>query len=278
MQGQRTVGVGEKSAHMPADKLKALFGIDAPEAEGMNAVHACEALLEGRVKAMISLGGNLLRAMPDRECIEAAWPRLDLSVSIATKLNRSHLAPGRVAYILPCLGRTDEDVQVTGRQSVSVEDSLPHIHGSVGIARPPSDAVRSEVAIVAGIAAATLPPNDRLRWREWTGDYGLIRDLIAETFPDDFADFNAKLFQPGGFYRGNPVRDLDWKTDSGKARFTVPTTLSALGQEPEAAELIERGIEGAINNKTVTYDLERQMEGATLLKCSEFGQAIVTNM
>ncbi|MGR3584185.1 MAG: FdhF/YdeP family oxidoreductase, partial [Pseudooceanicola nanhaiensis] len=165
-------------------------------------------------------------------------PRLDLSVSIATKLNRSHLAPGRVAYILPCLGRTDEDVQATGRQSVSVEDSLSHIHGSVGIARPPSDAVRSEVAIVAGIAAATLPPNDRLRWREWTGDYGLIRDLIAETFPDDFADFNAKLFQPGGFYRGNPVRDLDWKTDSGKARFTVPTTLSALGQEPEAAELM----------------------------------------
>ncbi|WP_370286392.1 FdhF/YdeP family oxidoreductase [Pseudooceanicola nanhaiensis] len=238
VQGQRTVGVGEKSAHMPADKLKALFGIDAPEAEGMNAVHACEALLEGRVKAMISLGGNLLRALPDRERIEAAWPRLDLSVSIATKLNRSHLAPGRVAYILPCLGRTDEDVQATGRQSVSVEDSLSHIHGSVGIARPPSDAVRSEVAIVAGIAAATLPPNDRLRWREWTGDYGLIRDLIAETFPDDFADFNAKLFQPGGFYRGNPVRDLDWKTDSGKARFTVPTTLSALGQEPEAAELM----------------------------------------
>lgn len=237
VQGQRTVGVGEKSAHMPAGKLKDLFGIDAPSEEGLNAVHACEAILDGRAKAMISLGGNLLRALPDRERMEAAWPRLRLTVNIATKPNRSHLSPGEIGYILPCLGRMDEDMQATGRQAVSIEDSLSHIHGSVGRAKPPSEHVRSEVAIVAGIAKATLPANPRLDWDGWTDDYGRVRDLIAQTFPDDFAGFNDKLYQPGGFYRGNPAREREWKTDSGKAEFTTPTTLSALGQEPTAREM-----------------------------------------
>ncbi|MBC7147526.1 MAG: FdhF/YdeP family oxidoreductase [Thioclava marina] len=233
VQGQRTVGIGEKSAHMPAEKLRELFGIEAPKEDGMNAVMAFEALLEGRVKALISLGGNLVRAMPDRERIEAAYPQLDLSVSIATKLNRSHLAPGKAAYILPCLGRADADMQANGRQATSMEDTFSHIYGSIGAATPPSPHLRSETAIVAGLAKATLPANDRLDWDGWTADYGKVRDLIAETFPDDFADFNARLHQPGGFYRGNPARERTWKTESGKAVFTPPETLSALGQAPE---------------------------------------------
>ncbi|GGL63575.1 molybdopterin-containing oxidoreductase formate dehydrogenase [Wenxinia marina] len=238
VQGQRTIGVGEKSSHMPADKLRELFGIEPPTEEGMNAVHASEALLEGRVKALISLGGNLVRALPDRERMEAAWPTMDLTVNIATKLNRSHLVPGKVGYLLPCLGRTDEDIQGGTAQAVSMEDSLSHIYGSVGRADPPSEQVKSEVAIVAGIAAATLPPNPRLKWREWTADYGLVRDLIAATFPDQFARFNERLFEPGGFYRGNPAREREWKTESGKAEFTTPTTLSSLGETPEGAEVV----------------------------------------
>ena len=232
VQGQRTVGVGEKSAHMPADKLKELFGIDAPTEEGLNAVHACEGILDGRVKAMISLGGNLVRALPDRERMEAAWPKLRLSVHVATKLNRSHLAPGKVSYILPCLGRTDRDIQAGGEQAVSMEDTFSHIYGSIGQAEPPSDQVKSELAVVAGIAKATPPPNPALRWDEWTANYDLVRALIARTFPDDFAEMNEKLMQPGGFYRGNPARERNWQTDSGKAQFTTPTTLSALGGKP----------------------------------------------
>ncbi|ANJ66304.1 formate dehydrogenase [Halothiobacillus diazotrophicus] len=232
VQGQRTVGIGEKSAHMPAEKLKAQFGIDAPSEEGLNIVKASEGVLDGSVKAMLSLGGNLLRALPDRERLEAAWPNLDLTVHISTKPNRSHLAPGKVSYILPCLGRTDIDRQASGPQAVSMEDTFSHIYGSLGTAEPPSDKVRSETAIVAGIAKATLPPNPRLRWDEWVANYDLIRDLIAETFPDDFSDFNKRMMQPGGFYRGNPARDRNWKTESGKAQFTPPTTLSALGQSP----------------------------------------------
>jgi molybdopterin-dependent oxidoreductase alpha subunit len=232
VQGQRTVGVGEKSAHMPGPKLRELFDIAPPQEEGLNAVHACEALLTGRIRAMILLGGNLVRALPDRERMEKAWPALRLTVYIATKLNRSHLTPGQVSYLLPCLGRTDTDVQETGPQAVSVEDSLSHIYGSIGTATPPGPQVRSEVAIVAGLAKATLAANSRLQWDRWTGNYDLIRDLIARTFPDDFARFNERLFEPGGFYRGNKARERQWQTASGRAQFTVPTTLSALGVPP----------------------------------------------
>ena len=232
VQGQRTVGIGEKSSHMPADKLRQMFGIEPPEEEGLNAVGVCEGILEGRVRAMISLGGNLVRALPDRERMERAWPGLRLTVHVATKLNRSHLHPGQVSFILPCLGRIDEDIQESGPQAVSMEDSLSHIYGSLGRAEPPADTLKSETAIVAGIARHTLAPNPRLKWEEWTGNYDLIRDLIAETFPDDFAGFNERLFEPGGFYRGNPARERNWKTGTGKANFRTPTTLSALGQEP----------------------------------------------
>ena len=235
VQGQRTVGVGEKSAHMPAQKLREIFGIEPPEEDGLNAVHACEAILHGQVRAMISLGGNLVRALPDRERMERVWRKLRLTVHISTKLNRSHLVPGEISFILPCLGRTDKDIQAGGQQAVTMEDSLSHIYGSIGQAEPPSEHLRSEAAIVAGIAKATLPPNPRLKWDKWVGNYDLIRNLIAQTFPDDFTDFNARLFRPGGFYRGNPARDRKWKTDSGKAEFTTLTTLSALGAEPEGA-------------------------------------------
>lgn len=229
VQGQRTVGIGEKTASIPLDKLEQMFDFKAPREDGRNAVETCEGILDRSVKALISLGGNLVRALPNRQRMEEAWPSLRLTVSIATKLNRSHLVPGAISYILPCLGRTDIDNQSSGRQAVTMEDSLSHIYGSIGNAEPPSDMLRSEVAIVCAMAKATLAQNPRLRWDEWTGNYDLIRNLIAETYPDEFHDFNGRMHEPGGFYRGNAVRDRVWKTRSGKAEFTAPTTISSLG-------------------------------------------------
>ncbi|THF47330.1 FdhF/YdeP family oxidoreductase [Allorhizobium terrae] len=239
VQGQRTVGICERieSETVPIEKLESLFGITVPRENGRNAVHAAEGILDGSVKAMIMLGGNLVRALPDRERIENAWPSLDLTVYVATKLNRSHLTPGKVSYILPCLGRTDKDIQEGGPQAVSMEDSLSHIYGSVGSAEPPSRHLRSEVAIICGLAKATLPENPQLRWDAWTAHYSEIRDLISNTYPDKFADFNERLFQPGGFYKGNSAREMDWKTESGKAQFTVPMTLSALGEDAGPSEM-----------------------------------------
>ncbi|WP_299646689.1 FdhF/YdeP family oxidoreductase [uncultured Jannaschia sp.] len=229
VQGQRTVGIAEKPKLVPLDKMEKMFGFTAPRDEGLNAVHACEGMLDGRVKAMILLGGNLVRALPDRERMEAAWPDLDLSVCIATKLNRTHLCPGKETYLLPCLGRLEEDLQATGPQAVTIECSLSHIYGSIGKARAPEGDLKSEIDIVAGLAAATLEPNPKVDWAGWTGDYARIRDLIEESYPDDFRDFNARMFEPGGFYRGNSARDRTWQTESGKAGFTAPTVISALG-------------------------------------------------
>jgi molybdopterin-dependent oxidoreductase alpha subunit len=229
VQGQRTVGIAEKIELIPVDKLKALYHFDPPSENGMNIVEASEALFEGKVRAFISLGGNLVRAVPDQKRMEQAWATQDLTVMVSTKLNRSHLFPGKLAYILPCLGRFEEDDQATGPQTITSEDSFSMISGSIGHRTPVSDKVMSELAIVTGIAKATLPPSEHLKWDAWTADYGLVRDLIEATYPDDFRDYNQRMYQAGGFYRGNGAHERIWKTESGKAEFTTPGELSSIG-------------------------------------------------
>ncbi len=229
VQGQRTVGISEKPELVPLDKLAAQFDFEPPRDKGRTTVDACQGILDGSIRAFFSLGGNFVRAIPERDAMEAAWGKLDLTVSIAIKLNRTHLIPGRSAYILPCLARSEQDMQAGGPQSVTIEDSFSHIHGSVGKRSPASPHLLSELAIVAGLAKATLPPHPKWHWDDWAADYSVVRDLIAETYPDEFYDFNARIFEPGGFYRGNSARDRIWKTESGKAEFTSPTVLSALG-------------------------------------------------
>ena len=229
VQGQRTVGISEKPELVPLDKLAQMFDFEPPRDKGLNTVEACEAIRSGAVQAFVSLGGNFVRAIPEREAMEQAWRKQALTVYIATKLNRSHLVHGRASYVLPCLARSEEDLQQGGPQSVSIEDSFSHIHGSIGKRQPASEHLRSELAIVAGIAKAMLPAHPKWRWDEWTADYRLVRELIAETYAQEFHDFNARMFEPGGFYRGNPAHERIWKTASGKAEFTDPSVLSALG-------------------------------------------------
>ena len=231
VQGQRTVGISEKPELVPNDRLTKLFGFQPPMDKGMNTVEACEGIIAGEVKAFLSLGGNFVRAIPERDQMEDAWTKMRLTVQIATKLNRSHLINGEIAYLLPCLGRSEEDEQASGPQTVTMEDSLSCIHGSVGKRKPASEHLLSELAIVAGIAKQTLSPNPKVQWDEWVGDYGKVRDLIEASYPDKFADFNARMFTPGGFYKGNKARERIWQTESGKAEFTVPTTLSSCGFE-----------------------------------------------
>ena len=229
VQGQRTVGISEKPELVPLDRLAAMFGFEPPREKGLTTVDACEGIRDGSVQGFVSLGGNFVRAIPDRDVMEPAWRQQALTVYIATKLNRSHLVHGRVSYLLPCLVRAEEDVQESGPQSVSIEDSFSHIHGSIGKRKPASEHLLSEPAIVAGMAKATLPANPKVQWDAWIGDYRMIRDLIAETYPEQFHDFNERMFQPGGFYRGNAAHERIWKTESGKAEFTDPSVLSSLG-------------------------------------------------
>jgi molybdopterin-dependent oxidoreductase alpha subunit len=222
VQGQRTVGISEKTKLVPLDKLAELYGFEPPRWEGLNTVDACEAILNGDVKGFVSLGGNFLRAIPERSLMEPAWSKLRLSVQIATKLNRTHLVPGEVTYLLPCLGRIEIDTQASGPQIVTMEDSTTCIHGSRGQRKPVGERALSEPAIVAGIAKATLSANPQLDWDSWVSDYALVRNAIEQTYPDQFSNFNERLFQPGGFPRPLGARERKWTTPNGKANFTVP--------------------------------------------------------
>ncbi|BBD03325.1 MULTISPECIES: FdhF/YdeP family oxidoreductase [Sphingobium] len=229
VQGQRTVGITEKTELAPVDKLRELYSFDPPAEKGLDTIETCRGVIDGSVRAFIGLGGNFLRAIPDTGPMEAAWPALDLTVHVATKLNRSHLLPGRIAYLLPCLGRIEQDVQASGPQAVSVEDSSSCIHGSVGKATPASPHLLSEPAIVAAIAKRIVPPNPQADWDAWVADYARIRDAIEATYPDIFENFNARLFQPGGFWKGNKASERIWLTPTQKAEFHVPSGLSATG-------------------------------------------------
>ncbi len=261
VQGQRTVGISEKTKLVPLDKLAELYRFAPPRWDGFSTVDACEAILKGDVKGFVSLGGNFLRAVPERSLMEPAWSKLRLSVQIATKLNRTHLVPGEITYLLPCLGRIEVDVQASGPQAVSMEDSTTCIHGSRGQRKPVAPGLLSEPAIVAGIAKATLDP-PHLDWDAWVGDYSLVRDAIERTYPEQFKDFNARLFQPGGFPRPLGARERKWKTPTGKATFTVPkASLNPPEEGGGIYQLMTLRADGQFN--TTIYNQDDRFRGIT---------------
>ena len=263
VQGQRTVGIADDPGLVPLDQLAQQYGFEPPRGKGLNTVEACSGIFDGSVRAFIGLGGNFVRAAPETGQLERAWGDLRLSVQVSTKLNRNHLIHGAVSYILPCLGRIERDVQASGPQSVSMEDSTSCIHGSMGQVEPASPDLLSEPKIVAELAKATLRPNPRVDWDAWVADYARVRDAIEETYPDEFRDFNKRLFQPGGFHRPNPARDLQWKTASGKANFLPPTGLSATGfaDAPGVMRLITLRSNDQFN--TTIYGYEDRFRGVS---------------
>jgi len=229
VQGQRTVGITEKTELAPVDRLKELFQFEPPTEKGWDTVESCRQIIAGTAEGFVQLGGNFLRATPEHEKMREGWAKLPIAVHIATKLNKSHLVPSKETWLLPCLGRLEEDWQQTGRQSVSMEDSFSHIYGSTGKATPASRHLLSEPAIVAGIAKAVLPDNPNVPWDAWVGDYGKVRTAIENTYPDKFGNYNEQLFKPGGFWKGNPAAHRQWETESGRAEFNVPRALNAAG-------------------------------------------------
>ncbi len=219
VQGDRTVGINEKPSAALLDALEREFGFAPPRRHGHNVLAAIRAMRDGTARAFIGLGGNFARAAPDTAVVAEALARCDLTVHIATKLNHAHLVPGRVSYILPCLGRTEIDRNGAGRtQIVTVEDSMSMVHGSGGINRPASPHLRSEVAIVAGMAAATVG-SERVDWAALADDHDRIRDLIARTIPG-FEGYNTRVRRPRGFMLRNLAAERVFETEAGKATFS----------------------------------------------------------
>ncbi|WP_322102664.1 FdhF/YdeP family oxidoreductase [Paraburkholderia sp. J41] len=263
VQGQRTVGITEKPELAPLDQLAKQFNFDPPRKQGMTTVEAFEAMVEGKVNAVINLGGNLVRSVPDRVRTEPAWAGLRLAVNIATKLNRSHLVHGRNAYLLPCLSRIEIDRTGGREQVVSMEDSTARFHGSRGVAEPAAPLVRSEPFIVAGIARATLGDKSTVDWNAWCEDYARVRVEMAKTWPEMFSAFETRMWEPGGVVRPLPAREREWKTKSGKAEFMVPESLSEDPDMPEreadALRLMTLRSDSQFN--TTIYSLDDRFRG-----------------
>ncbi|WP_127091121.1 FdhF/YdeP family oxidoreductase [Aquabacter cavernae] len=260
VQGDRTVGITEIPAEPFLARLDKAFGIQAPRKHGHNAVRTLAALADGSSRAFIGLGGNFAVAMPDPQVAFAAFRGMDLNVQIITKLNRSALLTAKHTYVLPCLGRTERDLQGGVAQSVTVEDSMSMVHASRGRLKPASDQLRSEVSILAAIARATLP-DSTIDWEGMVADYDRIRDKIEEVFPD-FADFNARIRTPGGFRLPVPASERKWNTPDGKAHFL---TSSALDEDDGRDEgtLVCTTLRSHDQYNTTIYGLNDRYRGVT---------------
>ncbi|WP_332854257.1 FdhF/YdeP family oxidoreductase [Duganella sp. S19_KUP01_CR8] len=217
VQGDRTMGIEEKPTKAFLDRMQQVFAFEPPRAHGYDTVESIQAMLDGKVKVFFGMGGNFAMATPDTPLTFDALRACDLTVHVATKLNRSHLVHGKDALILPTLGRTEIDLQAGVPQGVTVEDSMSMVHLSYGMNTPASGNLLSETMIAARMAHATLG-SGKVDWLGYGSDYARIRDAIEQVF-DDFHDFNTRVAKPGGFHLKVASREREWRTASGKAQF-----------------------------------------------------------
>ena len=214
------MGIWEQMPDAFLDNLQKTFGFDPPRAHGHDIVKTIQAMLDDELDVFVGMGGNALSAAPDTERTAIAMKKCKLTVQIATKLNRGHIVTGEEALLLPCLGRTEQDRQRSGPQFVTVENSMSVISKSQGHLEPASAYLKSECAIVAGMAKATLGEMTTVDWDAMIADYDNIRAKVEDVV-NGFHDYNVRVRQPGGFYLGNSVRDRRFETKSGKAHFHV---------------------------------------------------------
>ena len=227
VQGDRTVGIDERPSPAYLDRVREVFGFEPPRDWGHHTVESVQAMLAGTAKVFIGMGGNFVRAVPDTERAFAAMAKLDLTVGIATKLNRGHLVHGRDALILPVIARSERIETARGEQFVTIEDSMSNVSASSGVLEPASADLMSEIEIVCRMAMATLP-HSKLDWARYIDDYDAIRDAIAEVYPELYAGFNARLRNPeGSFHLDVAPRRRVWNTANGKANFIAVPGLHA---------------------------------------------------
>ncbi|MBH1804220.1 FdhF/YdeP family oxidoreductase [Stenotrophomonas maltophilia] len=220
VQGDRTVGIDEKPKPAYLDRVQQVFGFDPPREHGHHVVESIEAMLDGSARVFIGLGGNFIHAVPDTPRAYEAMRGLDLTVGIATKLNRGHLVHGRDALILPVVARSERIVTRAGEQFVTIEDAMSNVTASRGVLEPVSADVLPEVEIVCRMAMAALP-HSKVDWAGCMHDYAPIRELIAAVYPEIYTGFNERIQQPHGFHLDIPPRRRVWPTPNGKANILV---------------------------------------------------------
>ncbi len=261
VQGDRTVGITEIPSTEFLDNLERVFGFKPPREHGHGAVAAIQAMRDGKVNALLCLGGNLAEAISDPQVTFPAMRKLDLVVHMATKLNRSHLLLGKHNYLFPVIGRTETDEQLSGAQSVTVEDSMSMVHASRGSLNPASPHLKSEPALVAALAKATLPQTV-VNWDRMINDYSNIRDAIEAVFPA-FANFNERVKQPGGFRLRNAASEREWNTPSGFAEFKVMQGINEDPRSLKCHDLVLTTLRSHDQYNTTLYGLNDRYRGVT---------------
>jgi formate dehydrogenase major subunit len=226
VQGDRTVGIDEKPTAAYLDRVRDVFGFDPPRGAGHHTVESVEAMEQGMARVFIGLGGNFVRAIPDTARAYDAMRKLDLTVGIATKLNRGHLVHGREALILPVIARSERIETAAGEQFVTIEDSMSNVTASRGVLDPASADCKAEVEIVCRMAMAALPES-RTGWARYIDDYSAIRDKIAEVYPALYEGFAERIAAPTGFHLDVAPRRRVWLTPNGKANFLILPGLAA---------------------------------------------------
>lgn len=261
VQGDRSVGINEAASEEFLVRLEGRFNISVSRKHGRSSVESIRAIERGDAKALICMGGNLAVAMPNPQRTFEAMKKLELQVHVATKLNRSHLLMAKHNYLLPALGRTERDMQASGIQSVTVEDSMSMVHASCGALKPASRWLKSEPAIVAEMARATLP-NSPVNWEAMIGDYALIRDAIADVIPA-FSGYNARIAEPGGFRMDTPASRREWKTATGKANFVVSRERAVERQNQPEDSLVLATLRSHDQYNTTIYGMNDRYRGIT---------------
>lgn len=261
VQGNRTCGIDHRPSEAWLSRMDKATGITSPRERGMDTVRTIKGMYEGRVDVFIGMGGNFAIATPDTDYTFAALRNCKLTVQVSTKLNRSHLVHGKEALILPCLGRTEKDEQKAGAQVISVEDSMSQVHYSRGMKDPASPLLRSECAIIAGIARAAMPQS-MTPWEAYTDDYDKIRDVMAEALYG-FEDFNRRVREPLGFRIAQPARQLVFNTDTGKANFSSAALPDIL---PPAGKLVLTTLRSHDQFNTTIYSDNDRYRGVSNLR------------
>ncbi|MCU1406075.1 MAG: hypothetical protein JWQ43_2378 [Glaciihabitans sp.] len=237
VQGDRTMGIWEQMPPAFLDALEEEFGFNPPREHGIDAVETINQLTDGTIKVFMAMGGNLVAAISDTIVAEKAMQGTEMTIQVSTKLNRSHAVVGAEALILPTMGRTEIDIQASGKQFVSVEDTVCAVHGSWGKLEPISHSLMSEVAIVTRLARAVLGDSSPVDWAAMEANYDVIREHISHVV-DGCEDYNFRVRQEGGFVLPNGPRDSrTFHTPVGKAMMTV-NDLEAL-ERPEGTLILQ---------------------------------------
>lgn len=258
VQGDRTMGIWEQMPEAFMDKLAAEFDFAPPRAHGLDAVQSIQGMRDGNIKVLVALGGNLVHAVSDTQVAQEAIARTTLSVQISTKLNGSHAHTGAQALILPALGRSDIDIQDSGPQFVTVEDTVCAVHASQGRVMPVSEKMLSEVSIIARMARAVLGEAKSVDWEGFEANYDVIRGHIAAVV-EGCADYNRRVREPGGFILAHPPRDTrSFPTPSGKAVVSV-NELETI--KLPANRLILQSLRSHDQFNTTTYSLNDRYRG-----------------